>query len=318
LKNANMTAILAADAGERKAMTRHPMHADLASDLRLVRAPNPSAMTERGTNTWIVGRGAVAVIDPGPADETHLAAILAALGPAERVSHILVTHAHADHSALAPALTRETGAPVLAFGTARDGMTAAMAALIPEGTGGEGLDLGFRPDIRLSDAETVEGAGWALTAIHTPGHLGSHLCFRWGTLGFSGDHVMGWSTSLVSPPEGDMGAYRRSLARLAGQRWSRFLPGHGDPVTDPAARLAELAAHRSRREREILTALQAGPATISGLVAAVYTDVPAHLHPAAERNVLAHLLDLAHRNSVDSDGSPSLATQFRLVQAKRP
>ena len=254
----------------------------------------------------------------GPGDDGHLGAILAALGPDERVSHILVTHAHADHSALAPALARETGAPVLAFGTARDGMTAAMAALDAEETGGEGLDLGFRPDIRLSDGETVDGAGWSLTAIHTPGHLGSHLCFRWGRLGFSGDHVMAWSTSLVSPPEGDMGDYRRSLARLASQPWTAFLPGHGDPVTDPAARLAELGAHRSRRESEILTALQAAPATTSALVRAVYTDLPAHLHRAAERNVLAHLLDLVHRNVVESDKTPSLAARFRLVHAKRP
>ena len=180
-------------------MPRHHLPACPNPDLRLVRAPNPSAMTERGTNTWIVGRGAVAVIDPGPADEAHLAAILAALGPSERVSHILVTHAHADHSALAPALAQATGAPVLAFGTARDGMTRAMADLAAGAAGGEGLDLAFRPDIRLSDGETVQGAGWSLTAIHTPGHLGSHLCFRWGRLGFSGDHVMAWSTSLVSP-----------------------------------------------------------------------------------------------------------------------
>jgi glyoxylase-like metal-dependent hydrolase (beta-lactamase superfamily II) len=299
-------------------MTRHPMHEDLPPDLRLVRAPNPSAMTERGTNSWIVGRGAVAVIDPGPGDEGHLEAILAALDPTERVSHILVTHPHADHSALAPALARETGAPVLAYGSARDGMTAAMAALDAEGTGGEGLDLGFRPDIRLSDGETVDGAGWSLTAIHTPGHLGSHLCFRWGTLGFSGDHVMAWSTSLVSPPEGDMGDYRRSLARLASQPWTSLLPGHGAPITDPAARLAELAAHRTRRESEILTALQAEPATTSRLVRVIYTDLPAHLHKAAERNVLAHLLELVHANSVESDGTPSLAAHFRLVHAKRP
>jgi glyoxylase-like metal-dependent hydrolase (beta-lactamase superfamily II) len=313
-----MLAIVAAASGKRKAMTGHPMHKDLPPDLRLVRAPNPSAMTERGTNSWIVGRGAVAVIDPGPGDEGHLEAILAALDPTERVSHILVTHPHADHSALAPALARETGAPVLAYGTARDGMTAAMAALDAEGTGGEGLDLGFRPDIRLSDGETVDGAGWSLTAIHTPGHLGSHLCFRWGALGFSGDHVMAWSTSLVSPPEGDMGAYRRSLTRLASQSWSSLLPGHGDLVTDPASRLAELAAHRTRRESEILAALQATPATTSELVRVIYTDLPAHLHRAAARNVLAHLLDLVHRNVVESDGAPSLAAYFRLVHAKRP
>ncbi len=299
-------------------MTRHALHMDLRPDLRLVLAPNPSAMTERGTNTWIVGRGAVAVIDPGPAEAAHLAAILAALGPTERISHILVTHAHADHSALAPALSRETGAPVLAYGTARDGMSAAMVALALGETGGEGLDLGFRPDLRLSDGDRVQGAGWSLTAIHTPGHLGSHMCFRWGTLGFSGDHVMGWSTSLVSPPEGDMGAYRNSLARLADQPWTMLLPGHGAPVADPAARLAALAAHRNQRESEILTALTTAPDTPSGLVKTIYTDLPDGLHRAAQRNVLAHLLDLAHRNIVESDAAPSPAAQFRLVPAKRP
>ncbi|MFY8146222.1 MAG: MBL fold metallo-hydrolase [Rhodobacter sp.] len=299
-------------------MPRHDLPACPNPDLRLVRAPNPSAMTERGTNTWIVGRGAVAVIDPGPADEAHLAAILAALGPSERVSHILVTHAHADHSALAPALAQATGAPVLAFGTARDGMTGAMADLAADAAGGEGLDLAFRPDIRLSDGETVQGAGWSLTAIHTPGHLGNHLCFRWGMLGFSGDHVMAWSTSLVSPPEGNMGEYRQSLARLADLPWTALLPGHGAPVTDPAARLAELSAHRSRREREILAALQTAPATPARLVKTIYTGLPARLHGAAERNVFAHLLDLAHRNMVESDAAPSPAAKFRLVHAKRP
>ena len=299
-------------------MARHAAHTDLAPDLRRVLAPNPSAMTERGTNTWIVGRGTVAVIDPGPADESHLAAILSALAPDERVSHILVTHAHADHSALAPALSQQTGAPVLAFGTARDGMTPALARLAEDGTGGEGLDLGFRPDLRLADGDRVEGAGWSLTAIHTPGHLGSHLCFRWGMLGFSGDHVMGWSTSLVSPPEGDMGAYRASLARLADQPWTTLLPGHGAPVADPAARLAELAAHRSRRETEILTALSAAPATASGLVQRIYLGLSAGLQAAAERNVFAHLLDLAHRNLVESDAPASAAALFRLVHAKRP
>jgi len=299
-------------------MPRHDMPANLNPDLRLVRAPNPSAMTEQGTNTWIVGRGAVAVIDPGPADGAHLAAILAALGRGERVSHILVTHAHADHSALAPALARATGAPVLAFGTARDGMTPAMAKMADGGTGGEGLDHGFRPDIRLSDGQTVAGAGWSLTAIHTPGHLGGHLCFRWGMLGFSGDHVMAWSTSLVSPPEGDMAAYRRSLARLASQPWTTFLPGHGPPVADPAARLAELAAHRGRREREILAALHTAPATPARLVKMIYTGLPAGLLGAAERNVFAHLLDLAQRNIVESDAAPSPAAEFRLVHAKPP
>ena len=224
----------------------------LDTDLRRVLAPNPGPLTGAGTNTWIVGRGAVAVIDPGPADDAHLAAILAALGPAERISHILVTHAHRDHAALAPALSRASGAPVLAFGTARDGIRPAMAALGLAGTGGEGLDTGFAPDLRLVDGAPVRGAGWTLEAIHTPGHLGGHLCFGWDGLCFTGDHVMGWATSVVSPPEGDMRAYMDSLGRLAARVWRRFLPGHGPVVNDPAARLAALAAHRRAREAEIL------------------------------------------------------------------
>lgn len=285
--------------------------------LRHVLAPNPSAMTERGTNTWIVGIGEVAVIDPGPADGAHLDAVLAALGPGERVGHILVTHAHADHSALAPLLSRKTGAPVLAFGTVRDGIDPAMAALAGYGAnGGEGLDHGFAPDRRLADGDIVSGAGWALTAIHTPGHLGAHLCFGWGDLCFSGDHVMGWSTSVVSPPEGSMGAYRRSLARLAERRWSVLLPGHGAPVTDPAARIAALAAHRYEREAQILAVLGAGPGTVPQITQSVYQGLDPGLQPAARRNVLAHLIDLVERSLVDATAPLSMSTLFHLRHGK--
>jgi glyoxylase-like metal-dependent hydrolase (beta-lactamase superfamily II) len=286
-------------------MTEDPM-----TDLRHVIAPNPSAMTERGTNTWIVGRGEVAVIDPGPAIPVHLDAILAALTPGERVTHILVTHAHLDHSALAPSLSARTGAPVLAFGSARDGISPAMLALGLAGTGGEGLDAGFAPDERLGDGDVIEGPGWRLQAIHTPGHLGSHLCFAWGAACFTGDHVMGWSTSLVSPPEGDMGAYMASLGRLGQREWSRFLPGHGTTVRDPATRLAALTEHRHGREAQILAALAGGSCTPAALARAIYTDLPAPLLPAAERNVLAHLLDLAERSLVQADPAPAAFARF--------
>jgi glyoxylase-like metal-dependent hydrolase (beta-lactamase superfamily II) len=304
-----MRAILSGEPDERKAMTE-----TLIGDaLRLVLAPNPSAMTERGTNTWIVGRGEVAVIDPGPVDEGHLAAILAALEPGERVSHIVVTHAHRDHSGLAPALSAATGAKVWAFGTAYDGRHPQMAALGPLGPGGEGIDAGFVPDRRLGDAEAVGGPGWELEAIHTPGHLGNHLCLAWGALCFTGDHVMGWSSSVISPPEGDMTAYMASLGRLQARTWRAFLPGHGAVVEDPAGRLAELVAHRRRREAEILAVLAEGPHSVTALARRIYSTTPPALLAAAERNTLAHLIDLVERKLVSHENSTDMETPFRRL-----
>lgn len=273
--------------------------------IRLVRAANPSPLTGTGTNTWLVGSTELVVIDPGPNDPAHLSAILAAVAPGQRISQIVVTHAHLDHSALAPHLAAATGAPIHAYGTALDGRSPLMqrlAASLP--VHGEGLDHAFAPDLLLADGQTLTGPDWSLTALHTPGHLGGHLCLAMGEILFSGDHVMGWSTSIVSPPDGDMGAYMASLDRLTGQAWRRFLPGHGDPVDAPADRLQALIAHRRGRERQILDALTPAPARIPALTAAIYTDTPRHLLPAAERNVFAHLIDLASRNLVTA--SPAL------------
>jgi glyoxylase-like metal-dependent hydrolase (beta-lactamase superfamily II) len=268
-----------------------------------LRAPNPSALTGTGTNTYIVGTETLAIIDPGPCDAAHLSALIAAIR-GRPVAAILVTHAHRDHSALAPDLAHATGAAVLAHGTAADGLNPRLAALGLPGTG-EGLDTSFTPDSRLTDGDTVSGPDWTLTVHHTPGHLGGHLCLALGDILFSGDHVMGWASSIVSPPEGDMAAYMASLHRLAATPWSQLLPGHGEPVTTPAARIAELIAHRQGREAQILAALATGPATPARLTEAIYQDTPTHLWPAAERNVLAHLLDLAERNRVAA--RPALA-----------
>jgi hydroxyacylglutathione hydrolase len=267
--------------------------------IRLIRAANPSPLTGTGTNTWLVGGSDLVVIDPGPDLDSHLAAILAAPGPGQRIARIVVTHAHLDHSALVPRLSAATGAPVHAFGTATDGRSPLMQALAPNlPPHGEGLDLTFAPDLRLEDGTTLSGPDYDLTAIHTPGHLGGHLSLAMGDILFSGDHVMGWSTSIVSPPDGDMAAYLASLARLSQGRWSRFLPGHGDPVDEPQQRLADLTHHRLGREAQILAALGAELASIPDLTVRVYVDTPRHLLPAAERNVFAHLVDLHSRGLV--------------------
>ena len=267
--------------------------------LRCLTAANPSPLTGTGTNTYLLGASDIAIIDPGPDLPSHLAAILAALGPGQRVSHILVTHAHRDHSALAPRLAALTGAPVLAFGTALAGRSQQMATLAPHlPPAGEGLDLAFRPDARLAEGDSLAGPDWELAARHTPGHLGGHLCLALGQLLFSGDHVMGWATSIVAPPDGDMSDYMASLRRLQDSSWRRFLPGHGGPIEDPASRLADLIAHRLARESAILTELAKGPDRIAPLTRRVYHDIPAALLAAAERNVFAHLVDLACRNLV--------------------
>jgi hydroxyacylglutathione hydrolase len=280
--------------------------------LRRIVAPNPSPLTGDGTNTWLLGTKDVAVIDPGPMLPAHLDAILGALGPHERISHILVTHAHRDHSPLARALAQATGAPVLAFGDAQAGRNPDFDRLSGLGAS-EGVDHDFAPDICLPDGAVVSAADWSLDVIHTPGHLGNHICLRMGDTVFSGDHVMGWATSIVSPPDGDMGAYMASLHRLAAIGARRMLPGHGAPIENAPARVAELIAHRQGREAAILAQLATGAALPTEITARVYAGLPPHLLPAAERNVLAHLLDLHARSRVITDAVPTPTSRFALA-----
>lgn len=286
----------------------------LEDGLRRVLAPNPSPMTFLGTNTYILGEGEVAVIDPGPDDPRHLVAILSALEPGECVSHILVTHAHQDHAPLARPLAQRTGAPVLAYGDALAGRSTAMEALARDSLigGGEGVDAAFRPDVILTDGALVAGRVWQVRAIWTPGHFGNHLSFLWGDRIFSGDHVMGWASSLVSPPDGDMVAYMQSLDRLEALEARILHPGHGAPVTAPRARIEALRAHRLAREAMILSALDATPRTIPDLTARVYADTPPALRPAAERNLLAHLIDLSARGLAEPEPRGNLFQTARF------
>lgn len=284
----------------------------LHPELRRIVAPNPSPMTWRGTNTYLLGTRGLAVIDPGPEDPAHLAAILRAVGPGQHISHILVTHAHLDHSPLSRALSRETGAPVLAFGDAQAGRSAVMQMLADQGLagGGEGVDAGFTPDQVIADGQEIIGDGWTLRALWTPGHFGNHLAFVWDDVAFCGDLVMGWATSLVSPPDGDLTDFMASCARLRAVAPRVLHSGHGAPVTDPCARIDWLLAHRRTRETAILEALAKGPSDIPGLTRAIYVDTPAGLLPAAERNVFAHLVDLVQKSMVQPQGSLSASTIF--------
>jgi len=263
--------------------------------VRRLLAPNPSPFTYTGTETYLVGRGEVAVIDPGPDLPEHVAAIVAAT-EGERVKAIMCTHTHRDHSPAARAVQAATGAPIVGCMalTLEDDGPRADAAFDPD----------YRPDRVLADGEEVSGSGWTLEAVATPGHTSNHLCFalRESKALFSGDHIMGWSTTVVSPPDGDMAAYMRSLDKLIARDDRIYYPAHGDPVTDPQRFVRAIATHRRQRERQILDLLEQEAQPIPAMVAAMYRGIDPRLHGAAGRSVLAHLIDLEARERVWRDG----------------
>lgn len=288
---------------------------ELEEGLRRVLAPNPSPMTYRGTNTYLLGERDIAVIDPGPDDPRHLQAILDALHPGQQISHIIVTHAHLDHSPLARALSARVGAPVYAYGDYLAGRSEVMVQLAQGGLagGGEGTDAEFEPDITVADGEVIEGDGWALRALWTPGHFGNHLSFAWNDAIFTGDLVMGWASSLVSPPDGDLTDFMRSCEMLQDLPARRYHAGHGAPVTETAERVDWLLSHRRAREAAILSALEGNPATARDLALRIYTETPPALIPAATRNVFAHLVDLSGKNTVAAMDELAADAIFRLV-----
>ncbi len=277
-------------------------------DVARLTAPNPSPFTFHGTNTYLVGRDTLAVIDPGPDDEAHFKALLGAIA-GRPVSHIFVSHTHRDHSPLAARLKAETGAPVLAEGPHRPARPLRIGEENPLDAS---ADMDFRSDVALADGALTEGDGWAIRTVLTPGHAANHAAFaleRTGIL-FSADHVMAWSTSIVAPPDGAMSDYMASLDRLIERDDRLLLPGHGGPVTAPRSFMRGLKTHRRMRERAILERLRAGDRTIKAIVEAIYRDTDPRLHGAAGLSVLAHLEDLVARGAARSEGDPSLEGIF--------
>jgi len=301
---------------------RYGAAVEVGPDLRRVLAENPSRFTYRGTGTYIVGRGDVAVIDPGPELPSHRDALAAAL-QGERVRAIVVTHCHADHSPLAAWLAGETGAPTYGLGPhgeVSDDLDDVIdvpddqpddAPAEPK----ESVDTGFTPAVMVTDGqEFATGPGWTLRAVATPGHTSNHLCVAWRERGalFSGDHIMGWSTTVVSPPDGDMAAYVDSLRKVQGRRDAVLWPTHGNPITHPEPFLAAYLAHRLEREAQVLAQVRAGVSSVADMVAVLYAQVDTKLHRAASRSVLAHLVKLvAEGVVVVDDDRPRIRSPYR-------
>ena len=281
--------------------------------IRRVVAPNPGPFTFTGTGVYIIGQGEVAVIDPGPHDDAHIEALDAALD-GERVTHVLVTHHHLDHSPLAGPLAEKHGCKVYGYG-----------AQPAQPTGGDvrleaGDDLSFKPDVEIRDGAVFEGPGWTIEALHTPGHTSNHVCYALkeeNTL-FSGDHVMAWSTSVISPPDGDMGDYLEQLARVRDREFDILWPTHGPAVRNPREFVQAYLDHRLERERQIEAQLAAGRSQIRDMVEVMYAQVDRRLHPAAAHSVLAHLIHMVKTGRAVCDGEPDLNSDYRSPAIATP
>ena len=290
--------------------------AEVAPGVRAVVANNPGPFTFKGTVSYIIGRGKVAILDPGPDDDAHIAALLDAVR-GETVAGIFVTHTHRDHSPAVPKIKTATGATVYAEGPHRP----ARPLYIGETNRLDAsADLDFRPDIALADGDVVTGDDWTVEALTTPGHTANHMAyaFKEADLIFSGDHVMAWSTSIVAPPDGAMSDYMASLEKLARRSEPVYLPGHGGPVREAPRFVQSYIRHRQAREASILRRLGKGAADIPTLVRAIYIGIDSRLVGAAALSVLAHLEDLAARGIVATEGTPSIGGTYRLTEFPLP
>ncbi len=279
----------------------------VAPNVRRLIARNPGPFTHYGSGTYVLGRGRVAIVDPGPLLSEHVEALLAELAD-EEITHILVTHTHVDHSPAARLLQERCAAPTYGFGPH-------LAGRHQVGEDVEaGADLDFTPDIVVHDADVIEATDFTVEAVHTPGHCRNHLCFqlREEHALFTGDHVMAWATSVIAPPDGDMGDYLRSLSRLLPRNDALYLPTHGAPINDPRRFVHAYLRHRQLREQQITQCLTNGIGLIADIVPLLYAGVPQLLHPAAARSVFAHLLHLLERDLVQAEGAPSLEAHYHL------
>ena len=288
---------------------------ELQDGLMRLTAPNPSPMTSTGTNTYILGRKELLIIDPGPNSEAHLRNIMEVIPKYTKVTHILITHSHLDHSGLAPKLSKILNAPTLAFGTALDGLSNDMKSICKMGLTSEkfGIDTEFVPDHFLKDEEKISSRDWEVVAHHTPGHLSNHICYQYLDKLFTGDHIMEWSTSVISPPEGDVSQFINSCEKIYNLHCEKFYPGHGIPVENPSERIAELIEHRKKREIEILNFLKNRDATISQITKNIYFNIDQNLLSVASRNVKAHLVDLIIKKQVTVDDISSDTAMYSLL-----
>ena len=288
---------------------------ELQDGLMRLTAPNPSPMTSTGTNTYILGSKELLIIDPGPNSEAHLCNIMEVIPKYTKVTHILITHSHLDHSGLAPKLSKILNAPTLAFGTALDGLSNDMKNICKMGLTSEkfGIDTEFVPDHLLADGEKISSHEWEVVAHHTPGHLSNHICYQYLDKLFTGDHIMEWSTSVISPPEGDVSQFINSCEKIDNLHCEKFYPGHGIPVENPSERIAELIQHRKKREIEILNFLKNRDATISQITRNIYLNIDQNLLSVASRNVKAHLVDLIIKKQVTVDDISSDTAMYSLL-----
>ena len=290
----------------------HGQAVRVAEDVLRVTAPNSGPLTFHGTNSYVVGRDTLAVIDPGPEDESHWRTLIAAIG-GRPVSHIFVSHTHRDHSPLAARLKTETGAITVAEGPHRAARPLHTGEINPLK---ESADMDFIPDIAAGHGDVVSGDGWTIETLHTPGHTANHAAFALSGTGlvFSADHVMAWATSIIAPPDGAMSDFMASLDMLAARDDSLYLPGHGGPVRKPQQFARALKTHRIMRERAVLGRIEKGDRLIGDMVKAIYRDTDPRLHGAAALSVLAHLEDLVGRGEVITDGPASIAGEYRPAQ----
>lgn len=288
----------------------HGVAVDVANNVQRITAPNSGPLTFQGTNSYIVGDRSVAVIDPGPDIDSHYRALTTALEGRE-VTHIFVSHTHKDHSPLAKRLASDTGAIVVAEGPHRAARDLFVGEVNPLA---ESSDMEFAPDVVASDGTVVDGDGWSLRTVLTPGHTANHAAFalEGEAILFSADHVMAWATSIVAPPDGAMSDYMASLDKLLEREDRRYLPGHGGPVDQPAQFVRALRTHRRMREAAVLERLRKGDNRIEDMVKIIYRDTDPRLHRAAALSLLAHLEDLVERGEVETDGAPAVGSIYRM------